>query len=205
MQKAENQLSLFSGASIAGDATPSEADLQIASNRESLVKIYLAATLRASPPSASPWRGRGGPSGPAADNVVGKISTVENFIAAYNNEAFPPSGPGSAPEGLMPRREALPGRRHIFSVLGKVSRSTLYGWVRDYREGGFDALIPLYKVRRPKVSRAEDRCLRELLLDHVKVGQAIFIVKYFLKRRKTESPSSPATLRRWAKRLLDKK
>ena len=164
MQKAvnkENQLSLFDGATIDPRTNPSERDIEIASNRESLVKIFLAAT----------------------ENIPGKISTVENFIAAYNNEAFP----------------------HIFSILGKVSRSTLYGWVRDYREGGFDALVPLYKVRRPKVSRAEDRCLRELLLDHISIGQAIFITKYFLKRRKTESPSSPATLRRWAKRLMEKK
>jgi transposase len=156
-----NQLSLFNGATIDPRTNPSERDIEIASNRESLVKIFLAAT----------------------ENIPGKISTVENFIAAYNNEAFP----------------------HIFSILGKVSRSTLYGWVRDYREGGFDALVPLYKVRRPKVSRAEDRCLRELLLDHISIGQAIFITKYFLKRKGRESPSSPATLRRWAKRLMEKK
>ena len=160
MQKAENQLSLFDGATIDPRTNPSERDIAIASSRESLVKIFFAAT----------------------ENVAPKIATVDNFIAAYNNETFP----------------------HVFSVLGKVSRSTLYGWVRDYREGGFDALVPLYKVRRPKVSRAEDRCLRELLLDHISIGQAIFITKYFLKRRKTESPSSPATLRRWAKRVTGK-
>jgi transposase len=90
----------------------------------------------------------------------------------------------------------------IFEVLGKVSRSTLYNWLQDYREGGFDGLIPLYKNRRPKVSRAEDRCLRELLLDGIKIGQTIFITKYFLKRKGVQSPSSPATLRRWAKRIL---
>jgi hypothetical protein len=170
-QARNNQLSLFNGATIDPRTNPSERDLEIASNRESFVKIFLAATENVAPARRS--LGAGG----------GKISTVENFIAAYNDEAFP----------------------HIFLVLGKVSRSTLYGWVRDFREGGFDALVPLYKVRRPKVSRAEDRCLRELLLDHISIGHAIFITKYFLKRRKTESPSSPATLRRWAKRILDKK
>jgi len=169
MQKAENQLSLFDGATIDPRTNPSERDIAIASNRESLVKIFFALT---DPPAPRLRR---------AGNVGGKITSVEKMVTGYNDGAFP----------------------HIFSILGKVSRSTLYGWVRDYREGGFDALIPLYKVRRPKVSRAEDRCLRELLLDHISIGQAIFITKYFLKRRKTESPSSPATLRRWAKRVMN--
>lgn len=90
----------------------------------------------------------------------------------------------------------------VYEDLGPVSRSTLYGWIRDYREGGFDALIPGYSIRQRVVTRAEKRCLMEILADGIKVSQAIFITKYFLKRRKTESPSSPSTLRRWAKKKL---
>ena len=45
-----NQLSLFNGATIDPRTNPSERDLEIASSRESLVKIYLAATRRSTAP-----------------------------------------------------------------------------------------------------------------------------------------------------------
>lgn len=165
----DKQLSLFDGATIDPRSNPSDREIEIAQNRENLIKIYSNSL-----------------------NGQKRADTMTTLLERYNRGDFP----------------------EIFQVLGPVSRSTLYGWSRDYREGGFDALIPLYKCRRPKVSRAEDRCLRELLLDHtclcearrqVSIGQAIFITKYFLKRKGRESPSSPATLRRWAKRILEKK
>lgn len=154
------QLSLFNGATLDPRSNPSERDLEIARNREHLIKVY-------------------------TNSLDGKkrADLTAMFLKEYNGG----------------------GLSEIFEMLGPVSRSTLYGWIRDYREGGFDGLIPLYNSRPSKVSRAEDRCLRELLLDHISIGRAIFIVKYFLKRRGTESPSSPSTLRRYAKKILEKK
>ena len=116
-----------------------------------------------------------------SENKKGKV--ILKFLADYNSGAYPT----------------------IFEDLREVSKATFYNWLRNYREGGVDALIPQYKCRSPKVSRAEDRCLRELLIDRIRIGQAIFITKYFLKRKGVESPSSPSTLRRWASRLLEKK
>ena len=104
---------------------------------------------------------------------------MDRFIKKYN-------------EGIFP---------YPFGVLGHISRATLYNWLRDYREGGFDALIPRYATGIPGVSLAEKRCLMEIVRDGISIGRAIFICKYFLKRRGTPSPSSPATLRRWATRL----
>jgi transposase len=156
----KNQLSLFDGATLDPGAEPSESHLEIARNREQLIKVYLVSLT-------------GGRR---------KTQDILKFLENYELGAY----------------------QEIREVLGKVSKSTLYGWIRDYREGGFDALISLYKCRGSKISRAEERCLRELILDHISIGQAIFITKYFLKRRGTESPSSPATLRRWAKKITKK-
>jgi hypothetical protein len=88
-----------------------------------------------------------------------------------------------------------------FSVLGKISLATFYNWRRDYREGGVDALVPRYATGIPGVSLAEKRCMGEIIREGISIGRAIFICKYFLKRRGTPSPSSPATLRRWATKI----
>ena len=110
-----------------------------------------------------------------------KMEIIDEFLRHYNGGAI---------------------RQGIFAVLGHVSKSTFYGWMKDYLEGGKDALIPRYATGIPGISRAEKRCLIEILSDRVRIGTAILITKYFLKRKGVPSPSSPATLRRWAKRLL---
>jgi hypothetical protein len=113
----------------------------------------------------------------------GPLCSLRQFLEDYNR--------GSVPE--------------LKEILGHISRATFYNWLRDYREGGFDALIPRYATGIPGVSLAEKRCLMEIVRDGISIGRAIFICKYFLKRRGTPSPSSPATLRRWAKKALGKR
>ena len=113
---------------------------------------------------------------------VNPEQSLDQFVKYYNEGTFPLT----------------------LGMLGQISRATLYNWLRDYREGGFDALIPRYATGIPGVSLAEKRCLLEIIRDGIAIGRAIFICKYFLKGRGTPSPSSPATLRRYANKIVNK-
>jgi len=93
-----------------------------------------------------------------------------------------------------------------FSKKYGISRATLYVWVRAYKSGGINALVPHYRGYDgiPRISGSEEECLKDIFKNNLtkRVDTAILIVKYFLTRTGNSSPSSLATLRRWTKRYL---
>ncbi len=85
----------------------------------------------------------------------------------------------------------------IHEELGTVSRATLYNWQQIYQQGGINGLVPQFGGKGiSKITLAEKLFLRKKLLDQNKptIGDTINKCKYLLGE---ESPSSPATLRRW--------
>jgi putative transposase len=89
----------------------------------------------------------------------------------------------------------------IHKELGPVSPRTLYRWTKDFDEGGIDGLVPRYGgIGNTKVTDHEKNFLLTLLLHphRLKVSYAIALTKEWLKGKGIESPSSPATLRRFA-------
>jgi transposase len=172
-----NQLSLFGGDSIEPGTAP-ERHLARARAKEELLKLFLG------------WQAEDKKLRRCEDvkerkedltSQLPNLSTscVSRFLEAYNGEQFP----------------------GVFAELRRVSRSSLYNWLRAYREGGADALIPNYTAQVPKISGEEEETLRGVLDEKIKVSYSIFIVKYLLAKKGIHSPSSPATLRRWANRM----
>ncbi len=89
--------------------------------------------------------------------------------------------------------------------INHISRATIYNWLRDYSKGGAGALIPKWRPGYfSKTTENEKECLIDILNSRIthRIGTAILIAKYFLKRNGIPSPSSPATLRRWVERYL---
>jgi putative transposase len=85
----------------------------------------------------------------------------------------------------------------ISKKLKKISRPTLYRWIKAYKEGGIDALVPEY--RGPKTSEIlpgeKDFLLKFLLNQNKKtISDAIRECKRYLG---SFSPSAPTTLRRY--------
>jgi len=112
-------------------------------------------------------------------NGRSKTEIIGQFLEAYN-------------AGIL-----LP---QIFRELGKISRSTLYEWLKKENEGGIRALAPAYgRGGSSKITEEEKNTLMGLLLNQnrIKVYSAIRLMKYVLKTRDIESPSSPVTLRRF--------
>ncbi|SDO03305.1 DNA binding domain-containing protein, excisionase family [Desulfonauticus submarinus] len=113
------------------------------------------------------------------------VKEKEEFVEAYNTgELFP----------------------KIYKKLGKVSLKTLYRWQKTLNEYGNDflALAPDWgraKRGKTKVTDEEAKVLLSQLLhqNRFKIAQAIKITKYILKEKGIPSPSSHATLRRFAK------
>ena len=91
----------------------------------------------------------------------------------------------------------------------RLSRSTVYSWIHFYERDGFKGLIPHYKNYDgiPRISDSEREILIDIFQKNVttRIGTAILIAKYSLGKTGSPSPSSPATLRRWAKRFLQER
>jgi putative transposase len=86
---------------------------------------------------------------------------------------------------------------NIFKELKKVSRPTMYRWIKAYKEGGIEALVPQYRGPEPsEITPAEKGFLRDKLLNQnrPKIADAIRQCKCLLGEK---SSSSPAMLRRY--------
>ena len=108
-----------------------------------------------------------------------KVQIVEDFLASYNTGA------------LLPE---------VHGEIGDISRSTLYGWVKDASRGGVDALVPQYGgAGISKITDNEKNLLLTLLLhqNRLKIGYAIRLAKDRLTFKDLPTPSSQSTLRRW--------
>ena len=106
-----------------------------------------------------------------------KKEIVQHFLSLYNT-------------GLL-----LPD---VYKDLREISRSTLYNWIKST---GPEDLIPSYGgAGQSKITEHEKNLLLTLLLhqNRLKTAYAITLTKEYLVRTKIESPSSPATLRRFA-------
>lgn len=115
------------------------------------------------------------------------VAAADAFTAAYN-------------AGLI--------LTNAHQALGDKSRQTLERWTKTLRDSDYDctALAETYgKAQRgqTKVTQAEAELLLQILLDQRRfaVGTAINLTKITLGQRGLKSPSSPATLRRFAARF----
>jgi putative transposase len=107
---------------------------------------------------------------------VKKHKIIKKFLKEYNSKSSLPN---------------------IFDKLKRVSRPTMYRWIKAYKEGGIDALVPEYRGPEPsEITLAEKEFLLHKLLDQNKptIGDAINKCKFFLGEM---SPSGPSKLRRW--------
>jgi putative transposase len=109
-------------------------------------------------------------------NGHSKTKAIQKFLDLYNS-------------GLL-----LPD---IHKELKEISRSTLYNWLSAQ---GPDDLIPQYGgAGQSKITDHEKNLLLTLLLhqNRIKTAYAIALAKEYLIKKHLESPSSPATLRRF--------
>jgi putative transposase len=107
-----------------------------------------------------------------------KGQIVTDFVSLYN-------------DGLI-----LP---KIRTDLKKISRSSLYTWLKLYDQGGVEALAPQWHgMESSSISEAEKKFLLTKLLDQNKptIGDTINKCKFLLG---DFSPSHPSRLRRWVK------
>jgi putative transposase len=88
----------------------------------------------------------------------------------------------------------------IYNDIRRISRSTLYEWIRAYEIDGIAGLVPQYGgAGISKTTEHEKNLLLTLVLhqNRLKTAYAITLAKSYLQKKKIESPSSPATLRRF--------
>jgi len=108
----------------------------------------------------------------------GKI--IKQFLKRYNSGSLLPN---------------------IFENLKRVSRPTIYRWIKAYKEGDIEALIPQYRgPEASKITEYEKYILLNTLLhqNRLKIGTGIKFTKAFLAYKKIESPSSESNLRKFA-------
>ena len=89
---------------------------------------------------------------------------------------------------------------NIFERLGSISVQSLYRLKKDFNDLGIDGLIPGYGgAGRSKISDHEKNLVLSLLLNQnrLKIGVGITNTKEYLVKKGIESPSSPATIRRF--------
>lgn len=109
-----------------------------------------------------------------------KSEIVSRFLRVYNSGLFLPA---------------------IHKELGSISRSTLYSWLKAFREGGLDDLTPENGRKGiTKITDTEKNMLLTILLhqNRIKIGSAIRHMKEFLSVKDIPSPSGLRTLRRYA-------
>jgi putative transposase len=86
----------------------------------------------------------------------------------------------------------------IYSELKQIKRSTLYNWLSSATP---DDLVPQYGgAGQSKITEHEKNLVLTLLLhqNRLKTAYAITLAKEYLQKKQIKSPSSPATLRRFA-------
>jgi putative transposase len=105
-----------------------------------------------------------------------KREIIREFLKGYNSGATLPN---------------------LLKELKRVSRPTIYRWIKAYKEGGIEALVPQYRGPEASgITPTEKKFLREKLLDQNKptIGDSINKCKFLLGEM---SPSHPSKLRRW--------
>lgn len=126
----------------------------------------------------------------ASKRTGSKKNFVNQFVKKFNSGGlFPDIYNGLFPESRKRAKAKF------------ISPRTLYRWIEDFGDGDIRSLTPQYGgVGTSKVTDYEKNVLLALCLhqNRLKVAQAITLAKEWLKSRKIESPSSPATLRRFA-------
>ncbi len=88
----------------------------------------------------------------------------------------------------------------IYGELKSISRATLYNWFAAADQDGVNGLIPQHgRAGVSKISEHEKNLILTLLLhqNRLKTAYAITLAKNYLAKKRIESPSSPATLRRF--------
>jgi putative transposase len=108
-----------------------------------------------------------------------KTEIVRHFLDLYNSGVSHPT---------------------IYNDIRRISRSTLYEWIRAYEIDGIDGLVPQYGgAGISKTTEHEKNLLLTLVLhqNRLKTAYAITLAKGYLQKKKIESPSSPSTLRRF--------
>jgi putative transposase len=108
-----------------------------------------------------------------------KFEIVRQFLDLYNSGVSHPT---------------------IYNDIRRISRSTLYEWIRAYEIDGIDGLVPQYGgAGISKTTEHEKNLLLTLVLhqNRLKTAYAITLAKNYLQKKKIESPSSPSTLRRF--------
>jgi putative transposase len=89
----------------------------------------------------------------------------------------------------------------IYKEFGPRKRATLYNWLAAEAQDGVNGLIPQHgRAGISKITEHEKNLVLTLLLhqNRLKTAYAITLAKEYLKKKNYESPSSPATLRRFA-------
>lgn len=96
--------------------------------------------------------------------------------------------------------------KKIFQTLGKISKSTLYRYIRSYEENGTAAaLIPKYKNSR--ISEYKTNLTSEMINIFLKfllhenkfnIGKAISLTRYILEKQGLENIPCEMTFRRYA-------
>jgi putative transposase len=87
-----------------------------------------------------------------------------------------------------------------YKKLGHVSRRTFYRWKAALSDGGVENLAPESgRKGLSKITNHEKNLLLTLVLhqNRLKIAYAITLTKQYLRDKSIESPSSPATLRRF--------
>lgn len=128
----------------------------------------------------------------ASQRTAPMKKVYEEFVDRFNAGLLFPN----IRDGLRSKEEVKKGIHHTISV------KTLYRFNQVLESCGADALIPQYGgVGKSKVTDDEKNFLLTLLLhqSRLTVGYAITLLKEHFERNELESPSSPDTLRRYAK------
>jgi putative transposase len=108
------------------------------------------------------------------------LKTVREFLILYNSGCL---------------------LRTVYEKLGSISLRTAYRFREVFAKDGIQGLVPEYgKKGTSKITEHEKNLLLTLLLhpNRLKTAYAITLTKNYLKKQRTESPSSERTLRRFA-------
>ncbi len=110
---------------------------------------------------------------------VKKGTIIDQSLLAYNSGIFLPT---------------------IHKKLGSISRSKFYELWEIFKDGDVENLAPKKgRKDKSKITEDEKNCLLTILRhqNHIKIGSAIRVMKYFFTQKKIPSPSSERTLRRY--------
>ncbi len=123
------------------------------------------------------------------------------FLKGFEDEAFKRNkSPGKFLDEFLELYNSGACLSATYRKLGHVSRRTFFRWKGDFLEEGIKGLIPKNgRKNTSKITDHEENFLLTVLRhqNRIKIAHAITLTKEYLARKQIESPSSPATLRRF--------